>query len=262
MIDKLIRIAKEAGKEIMDVYKTDFDVEYKGDKSPLTEADKKSNNVICRKLKSISDYPILSEEGRNIPYKERKNWEYLWIVDPLDGTKEFIKRNGEFTVNIALIHRGRPYLGVVYAPAMGTLYYGGKDIGVYKNGNAINLPVKEEKGKKEITAVVSKSHLNEETSSFLGKLKNFFNKVNTVSIGSSLKICLIAEGKADIYPRLAPTMEWDTAAAHAILIATGGRLVKYKEIENPSNLRNLTELRYNKKNLLNPYFVAFRSDVF
>ena len=263
LLKAVIDISRKAGEEILKVYNGDISVEYKDDKSPLTEADKRSHSVIEKSLKEVSNFPILSEEGKNISYNERKNWEYFWLVDPLDGTKEFIKRNGEFTVNIALVHRNRPVFGVVYAPALDTLYYGGEGIGSFKveRGSEKKLPLKEDKDSK-ITVVASKSHLNEETKEFINMLKEKFNKVETVSVGSSLKFCLVAEGIADIYPRIAPTMEWDTAAAHAVLNGTGGKVVRYENIDTLEELKELPELIYNKENLLNPYFVAFREDVF
>ncbi|WP_457640370.1 3'(2'),5'-bisphosphate nucleotidase CysQ [Persephonella sp.] len=266
LISDLVNISKEAGKEILDVYNSFISVEYKEDKTPLTEADKRSHKVIVEGIKRISEYPVLSEEGKSIPYEERKNWEYFWMVDPLDGTKEFIKKNGEFTVNIALIHNKKPILGIVYAPAIDTLYYGGNDIGAYKiqNDKIIDLnSVKQTRNDpKSITVVASKSHLNEETKEFIKMLEKFYDDVKTASIGSSLKICLLAEKKADIYPRIAPTMEWDTAAAHAILNAADGKMIKYEKVSDLKKLENLPELEYNKENLLNPYFVAIRSDVF
>ena len=260
----LIKIAKESGGEILKIYNTDFNVEYKDDKSPLTLADKNAHNVIVKGLQKISDYPILSEEGKNIPYEERKNWEYFWMVDPLDGTKEFIKRNGEFTVNIALIHKNKAVLGVVYAPAIDVLYYGGENIGAYKieSNTTTNLTNNQSnKTNNTLTVVASKSHLNKETEQFIKMLEKYFNKVETTSIGSSLKICLVAEKKADIYPRIAPTMEWDTAAAHAVLKGAGGKMVQYEPISDFSDLKKLKELKYNKEDLLNPYFIAFNINV-
>ncbi len=264
-LESLIQIAKKAGDEILKIYNTDFSVEYKDDKSPLTIADKNAHKVIEKGLKEISDYPILSEEGKDIPYEERKNWEYFWMVDPLDGTKEFIKKNGEFTVNIALIHKNKPVLGVVYAPAIDVLYYGGENIGAYKieNNTKTNLTNNQlTKPNNSLTVVASKSHLNEETKEFIDMLKKHYDNVDTTSIGSSLKICLVAEGKADIYPRIAPTMEWDTAAAHAVLNAVGGKMVKYEKTQSLKEIKKLPELKYNKENLLNSYFIALRSDVF
>ncbi len=263
LLKAVIDISKKAGEEILKVYNGDISIEYKDDDSPLTEADKRAHKTIETSLKEISDFPILSEEGKDIPFEKRKNWEYFWLVDPLDGTKEFIKRNGEFTVNIALIYRNKPVFGVVYAPAIDALYYGGSNIGAFKieKGIETKLPEKRENSPK-ITVVASKSHLNEETKEFIDMLKSKFDKVETVSIGSSLKFCLVAEGVADIYPRIAPTMEWDTAAAHAILNGAGGKVVKYKNERVLSKVRELPELVYNKENLLNPHFIAFREDVF
>ncbi len=261
VISKLINISKKAGEAILEVYNSEIDVQYKQDKSPVTEADRRSHDIIFEELKSIyRDIPILSEEGRDIPYQERKNWEYFWLVDPLDGTKEFIGKRGEFTVNIALINKDRPVFGIVYAPAIDQLYYGGREFGSYKveNGRKEKLekrPVKKE----EITVVASRSHMNKETEDFIESLKRFFKNVKTTSIGSSLKICLLSEGKADIYPRLGPTMEWDTAAAHAILNGIGGRIVVYSGQKSLRELEESDELIYNKENLLNPYFIAYRS---
>ena len=264
MVEHITDIAYMAGEEILKVYNGDIFVEYKEDKSPLTEADKKAHQIIKENLLKISNYPILSEEGKKIDYEERKNWEYFWLVDPLDGTKEFIKKNGEFTINIALIYNRKPVLGVVYAPALNILYYGEVGKGGYKieNDKKEKLPINYEKEKNRITVIASKSHLNEATSKFIKNLEKYYDTVETTSIGSSLKICLLAEGKADIYPRIAPTMEWDTAAAHAVLNSVGGKIVQYQETENLAELKELPEIYYNKENLLNPYFVAFRSNVF
>ncbi|NPA52246.1 MAG: 3'(2'),5'-bisphosphate nucleotidase CysQ [Aquificae bacterium] len=265
-IEKIIQTAKEAGEEILKIYNGYIDVEYKEDKSPLTQADKNSHKVIENSLKKLYSYPILSEEGKDIPFEKRKHWEYFWLIDPLDGTKEFIKKNGQFTVNIALIHKNRPIFGVIFAPAIDTLYYGGLDIGAFKieNGVQTELVLNKSPNKAQLNIVASKSHLNEETQEFIDFLKQKFGKVNTVSIGSSLKICLVAEGKADIYPRLAPTMEWDTAAAHAVLNAVGGKILKIEHLDDlkKGKISSLKELEYNKENLLNPYFVAIGRDVF
>jgi len=261
LISDVIGISKEAGEEILKVYNRDIDVQYKEDKSPITEADRKSHEVILKGLRNVNpNIPILSEEGKDIPYEKRKSWEYFWLVDPLDGTKEFIKRNGEFTVNIALIHRQKPVFGVVYAPALNKLYYGGKDLGGYmiEKGNRVKLERKPLNSKK-LTVVASRSHMNEETKEFIEALKRFYRNVETTSIGSSLKICLLAEGKADIYPRIGPTMEWDTAAAHAVLNSIGGRMVVYNNQKTLKELEESDELIYNKENLLNPYFIAYRS---
>ncbi len=267
MILEVINVALKAGKEIIGIYEGSFSVEYKDDRTPLTEADRKSHRVIVEGLKRIDpNIPILSEEGKDIPYEERKSWKKFWLVDPLDGTKEFIKRNGEFTVNIALIEDGKPILGVVYAPALNLLYFAQKDKGAYrlkaKKDTLTEEDLKETQRlplyrsgdpKKLIRVVASRSHMNEETKNFIEKLKNKTEKVETLSIGSSLKICLVAEGKADVYPRLGPTMEWDTAAAHAIALESGCEVRTYE-----NGLTNT--LTYNKENLLNQHFIVLRKD--
>jgi len=251
----------KAGKEILKIYNTDFEVEYKTDESPLTIADKNANEIIMSFLKNTG-IPVLSEEGRSISYQERKNWSSLWIVDPLDGTKEFVKRNDEFTVNIALIEKGVPILGVVYVPVTDELYFGDLDSGSFKLlnassvysssdnwiDNAVKLPIKPE-GNKPFTVVASRSHLNKDTGDFIDELKKKYNDVQIISRGSSLKICMIAEGKADVYPRFAPTSEWDTAAGHAVVKAMGGEVLQ-------SENRN-EELKYNKKEILNPWFIVY-----
>ena len=250
-LEELLAIAREASshasKEILKIYESeDFGVDMKSDSSPLTKADRKGHEVICSYLEQTG-IPILSEEGKHTAYKERKNWEQLWIVDPLDGTKEFIKRNGEFTVNIALVENQKPILGVVEAPVLGIQYYGTLKKGGFKTTNGVEdklNPIRAFDSKsKELKVVASRSHLNQETEDFL----NTLHSPEIVSMGSSLKFMMIAEGKADIYPRFAPTMEWDTAAAHAIISSLGGR------VETPHGV----ELIYNKHNLLNPYFRVY-----
>jgi len=252
-IQKINSIAKKAGNEIMKIYQQDFNIDYKSDNSPLTKADIQSNEIIITNLKSVyPDIPILSEENKEIPYKTRKNWEYFWLIDPLDGTKEFVKKNGEFTVNIALIYKDMPVLGVIYTPALDLLYYAQKDRGAFKqekNKKPRRLPIYNHPDNDTLKVIVSKSHYNQETKEFVDNLKNQYKKIEFINIGSSLKFCLIAEGKADIYPRLAPTMEWDTAAGQAIVEESKGRITKYKTKES---------IRYNKQNLLNPYFIATR----
>lgn len=246
-IPLIIDAARDAGIKILEVYNSDdFGVEIKKDDSPLTIADKKANDAIVEQLEQ-TDFPILSEEGAKIPYEERKDWEYFWMVDPLDGTKEFVKQNGEFTVNIALIHKNTPILGVVYAPVLDRLYFGGKEIGSFMDENMdpqhkLEL-VKNETG--NIRIVASRSHLNEETKKYIEQ----FDNAETVSMGSSLKFMLIADSEADIYPRFAPTMEWDTAAAHAVLKGLGLEVM---------NMEDDKPLRYNKENLLNPHFLVKR----
>jgi len=252
-IHKINSIAQKAGDEIMKVYQQDFDVDYKKDNSPLTKADIKSNEIITESLKDLyPEIPILSEENKEVPYKIRKNWEYFWLIDPLDGTKEFVKKNGEFTVNIALIYKNIPVLGVIYAPTLNLLYYAHKDRGAFKqekNKKPQRLPIYKHAKDDAFKVIVSKSHYNQETKDFVDNLKRQYEKIEFINIGSSLKFCLIAEGKADIYPRLAPTMEWDTAAGQAIIEESKGRITKYKTKES---------IKYNKHNLLNPYFVATR----
>jgi 3'(2'), 5'-bisphosphate nucleotidase len=239
--------AEEASKVILDVYNSnDFQAEAKGDNSPLTLADRTAHAVIATILEA-TNLPVLSEEGKNIPYEERRNWEYFWMVDPLDGTKEFIKRNGEFTVNIALIHLGKPVLGVVAVPVTGELFYASTGDGAFvkrdgkperlKKRSAIDLTAK------GLRVVASRSHMNEETQAFINSLI----EPTLVSSGSSLKFMLLAEGKADVYPRYAPTMEWDTAAAHAVVNETGLKVYQ---------AGSEVELVYNKEDLLNPYFLV------
>lgn len=242
-----IQAAEEACREILHVYNSgDFQAEAKGDNSPLTLADKRAHLKIVSILEP-ANLPILSEEGKNVPYGERKNWEYFWMVDPLDGTKEFIKRNGEFTVNIALISRTTPILGVVAVPVTHEVYYGAEGQGAYlrKNGTDHRLSIQQPVGlgQQGLRVVASRSHMNDETEAFISELKN----PSLVSAGSSLKFMLLANGQADVYPRYAPTMEWDTAAAHAVVKETG-RNVFQSGTNQP--------LVYNKENLLNPYFLV------
>jgi len=264
MLKKLQEIAYQAGKAIMEIYDSDdFNVELKGDGSPLTRADKAAHLVIAEGLeKHFPEIPVLSEEGKNTPYETRKSWHTFFLVDPLDGTKEFIKRNGEFTVNIALIEDGNPIAGVVYAPAR-NLFYGAKiDASGHwqletSNQEPVTSILKPEtsdqklatRNQKPYRVVASRSHNNELTEAFIEEKRKEFGTVEIVPMGSSLKICLVAEGKADVYPRLGPTMEWDTAAAHAIALAAGCTVLEYE-----SN----TPLKYNKENLLNPFFVVER----
>lgn len=256
-----IKASIAAGKEIIAIYERDFQVEYKADQSPLTEADKNANGVIVTLLKETK-IPIISEEIKNIDFSERKNWNQCWVVDPLDGTKEFVKKNGEFTVNIALVENGIPVLGVVYAPILKKIYFAAKGLGSYSfivpSLNSVfdldeclqtaqklegsNLP--------EIyTIVASRSHLSKETEDFISDCKEKYGDVVMVSKGSSLKLCMVAEGVANVYPRIAPTMEWDTAAAHAVAKYAGCYVTDFETKE---------ELIYNKENLLNPYFIVGR----
>jgi 3'(2'), 5'-bisphosphate nucleotidase len=251
--------AIRAGKEIIKVYDEEQVVEYKSDNSPLTRADKNSHLTIIESLKS-SGLPVLSEEGKAIPYKDRSGWELFWLVDPLDGTKEFIKKNGEFTVNIALIALDTPVIGVVYVPVSGILYYASAETGSYK------VKVDEDFSDEDIgslfeqsvsltdsqyptiyTIVASRSHSTKETEDFVSQMEEEQGNIDLISAGSSLKLCLVAERKAHIYPRLAPTMEWDTAAGHAVAAFSDCKVYDYK---------TGTELKYNKRNMLNPWFVV------
>ena len=244
-LKKIENIAKIAGDAIMEIYNKNFSIEYKDDKSPLTEADVKSNEIICDALlKLYPNIPILSEENKAAPFSERKGWEYFWLIDPIDGTKEFIKKNGEFTVNIALIHIDAPVLGVVYAPALNHIYMAKKGNSAFKNGQKLPLHVNSHPKEKQYV-VASKSHLSDETQAFIDALKT--KEIVQVSKGSSLKLCMVAEGVADIYPRLAPTMEWDTAAAHAIVLEAGKQVLQFETTK---------AVIYNKENLLNPWFIV------
>lgn len=258
---KLLKISLEAGQEILDVYEKDFDVEMKDDDSPLTEADQRSHQTIMSGLQTAyASVPVLSEEGSEIPYEERKNWSEFFLVDPLDGTKEFIKKNGEFTVNIALIEGQYPVAGVIYAPALDTFYFGRVGLGAFKIEGAsqaegvdddalveesVRLPIVEPGN--VVNVVASRSHMSEETEAFIDKLRGSDREVNVVSAGSSLKFCLVAEGDADYYPRYAPTMEWDTGAGQAIVEAAGGKVLRHEDRER---------FYYNRENLRNGWFVV------
>lgn len=243
-----IRAAEAASKEILHIYNSaDFQLESKGDNSPLTRADRGSHEVIESFLKETA-IPVLSEEGKDIPYETRKHWKHFWLIDPLDGTKEFINRNGEFTINIALIENQAPVLGVVAVPVTGDVYY------AYRGGGACHRQVDFESplhkrpqanlSEKGLRIVASRSHMNEETENFIQKL----DSPQLRSAGSSLKFMLLASGAADVYPRFAPTMEWDTAAPHAILNEIGLKVyLHYHE----------QELQYNKPDLLNPHFICY-----
>lgn len=283
-ISKLIETVLEAGKAVLDIYRSDdFDIENKDDKSPLTKADKASHEIIKNGLTSyFPEIPLLSEEGKEIPYEERKNWEKFWLVDPLDGTKEFIKKNGEFTVNIALIENNKPVFGIIYAPAIkhnnidesisqsvnqkpienhmsidglndwmivnndlpGVLYLGGINFGSYKitSGGVKKINVSDKSPNDELNVVQSRSHSGNEENEFYSN----YRIKESLSRGSSLKICMVAEGEADIYFRGGPTWEWDTAAGHAILLGAGGHFVN----------KDKSELLYNKEVIKNFGFIA------
>jgi 3'(2'), 5'-bisphosphate nucleotidase len=261
-LETAILAALDAGQRIMSIYDSVIEVEYKDDKSPLTEADKQANDIINSYL-TKTEFPIISEENKQTEYSTRKNWTTCWVVDPVDGTKEFIKRNGEFTVNIALIANGKPELGVIYVPATKTIYAGN-----VMTKQAFKAQLKSHKTSLEeiktlaeklvpkspysnpVQVVGSRSHMSQETLDFVETLKQSGKDVEVVSKGSSLKFCLVAEGNADVYPRFAPTMEWDTAAGQAICNAVGIDVIS-KETNEP--------LLYNKENLLNPWFLVSKN---
>jgi len=251
----------KAGEEILNVYQSDdFEIQLKSDDSPLTIADQRAHKAIVSIIDELG-IPVLSEEGEHSSYEERKLWKQCWIVDPLDGTKEFIKRNDEFTVNLALIDEGKPVSGVIYVPVYRRLYFADIELGAFRTDDIENwedgldkliqasrqLPF--EYNSDEIRVVGSRSHMNEETQSYFEQLTKEYSKVKIISKGSSLKLCMIAENQADIYPRFSPTMEWDIAAGHAIVSASGGKVL---------HIDSKTELTYNKEDLLNPSFMCKR----
>lgn len=286
LLDIAIRASLAAGRDILSIYEdpaADFGIELKADNSPLTRADKAAHQRIMTFLEPTG-IPVLSEEGAHLPYEERRHWSRLWIVDPLDGTKEFIKRNGEFTVNIALVENGTPVMGVIYRPTPipshkgkdggGALYFGqtrplseNDKVGAWRTSIDASTPIDDTsslhtalersealtlkgdrgKGCSPFTVVASRSHLSPETADFIGKLRCQHPDLELISSGSSLKICLVAEGKADVYPRHAPTMEWDTAAGHAIALAAGREMV---------DALTGQPLTYNKPDLHNPWFIV------
>jgi 3'(2'), 5'-bisphosphate nucleotidase len=274
-LEKAILASIEAGKAILEVYYTDFSVEHKADNSPLTLADQKSHIIISENLKEFN-IPILSEEGKEIPYTERLYWEDLWIVDPLDGTKEFVKCSDEFTVNVALIKNRKPVLGVIFVPVLKTLYYAARDLGAYKLydrrfdkllyakkedadhtgrlaeiiDQSVKLPLNSLPDSPFII-VGSRSHGRRELDDFVEQKRREYDRVEFMSAGSSLKFCLVAEGNAHIYPRFGPTSEWDTAAGQAIIENAGAEVVDY-ETGKP--------LVYNKENILNPWFIVKRKN--
>ncbi len=277
LLDIAIRASLVAGRDILSIYNdaaADFGIECKADNSPLTRADKAAHQCIMTFLEPTG-IPVLSEEGAHFSYDERRHWRRLWIVDPLDGTKEFIKRNGEFTVNIALVENGTPVMGVIYRPTpqplpsgrgeAGALYFGSKETGAWKtyiDDKLSDLNVTTSKIMKSPIAqslpslrrrergwvcVASRSHLSPETEAFINDLRRDHPDLELISSGSSLKICLVAEGEADVYPRHAPTMEWDTAAGHAIVLAAGHEMI---------DAITGQPLTYNKPDLHNPWFIV------
>lgn len=254
LIKALIPISRQAGEAILEIYNSvDLEVQEKADKSPLTTADLASNAIICSALSMLSpDIPIISEENNDIPYSKRSQWDYCWIVDPLDGTKEFIKRNGEFTTNIGLVHNQEVIAGIVYIPVKDEMYYAIKGEGAFKIANNKTIRISTKKYKisdKGLKIVCSRSHLDENTKSFIEAL----TAPDLITKGSSLKFLVIAQGEADLYPRMAPTMEWDTCAAQIILEEAGGKVI----IEGSQN----DVVLYNKADLRNPYFIAKGEEV-
>lgn len=261
MIEQAIKGAYEGGLEILKVYGTEFTVDVKEDKSPLTEADRGAHNKIMEFLEGTG-IPVLSEEGKHLPYSIRKSWRLFWLVDPLDGTKEFVKRNGEFTVNIALIDDGVPVSGVIYVPVKDEMYLGIEGKGAFKISDYSKIhdsysglddllskgdKLPKQRANSKFVMVGSRSHMSDETMAYFEKMKQKHGDVEMVSMGSSLKLCLVAEGAADVYPRFAPTMEWDTGAGDAIARNAGCTVTQKDEV---------TPLRYNKENLLNPWFIV------
>lgn len=249
-----LKAALIAGDKILDIYEETISVDYKSDGSPLTQADRASHDVIIRELLHTA-MPVLSEEGKEIPFDERKKWEYYWLVDPLDGTKEFIKRNGEFTVNIALMHNNQPVAGVIFQPVTGVAYAGIVGEGLYRFlrndkpefTKEKKIEIAQEINDSLVRVIASRSHKSVETEEFILKLKDSKKNIELLNAGSSLKLCMIADGRADVYPRFAPTMEWDTAAGHALLKSVGKNIYLH-----PAG----TEMKYNKPVLINDWFIA------
>ena len=247
LLDAIIKLSRQAGERILEIYETDYAIEHKDDETPLTEADMAAHHLIDDGLRALTpEIPILSEESAKIPYAERQQWSCYWLVDPLDGTREFIKRNGEFTVNIALIQDGESVLGVVYAPVLKMSYYARRGAGAFRmeDGHAACPIQTRQPCGSPVMVAGSRSHRGDSLNAYLERLADY----EIVSMGSSLKSCMVAEGKADIYPRLGPTSEWDTAAAQCVVEEAGGRLTDTM----------MQTLRYNTKDsLLNPYFFVF-----
>lgn len=248
-IEPLKQLIRDAGVAVMGIYQQDFNIQHKADQSPVTEADLAAHRIISAGLKQLApDLPVLSEESNPNDLTQRTSWTRYWLVDPLDGTKEFIKKNGEFTINIALIDQGRPVLGIVSAPALNRLYWGTGSEAFKQEGNGSPVAISvapPPRQPKDWRVVGSRSHPSADFVRFMNRLPG----AQTVAMGSSLKLCLVAEGKADLYPRLNPTSEWDTAAAHAVVIAAGGQVLE---------LDTLIPLTYNSRpnTLINPCFVA------
>ncbi len=269
-IQRVLQAVYAAGDAILEVYgRADLSVEHKADDSPLTAADRAAHEVLDAALRA-TPFPVLSEEGRSIPYSERSQWSALWVVDPLDGTKEFIKRNGEFTVNVALVHQGIPVFGIVFAPVPGWVFVGHRTLGAYHAETALTwnelrarpaVRVEDQVNYTKplpgspLRVVASRSHNSPETEALLAHWEEKFGPVERVSMGSSLKLCWVALGKAEAYPRLAPTMEWDTAAGQAFAEAAGCSVRVVKRAED-GTFSWEEPLRYNRPDLLNPWFLV------
>ena len=248
-LDRVLEIARRAGGEILDVYGQGMHVDYKGDGSPVTNADRRAHILIERSLQEMTpEIPIVSEESERAVFERRLRWSTFWLVDPLDGTREFVNRNGEFTVNIALVEPSGPVLGVVHSPVSDTSYcgLGGYGAFVSRNGGPLTGIRVRPRPANSVTMVCSRSHAGANVERFGKNMARAFGTVERVSMGSSLKICLVAEGIADIYPRLGPTSEWDTAAAHCVLESAGGSMMDVQG----------NRIRYNKADILNPWFLA------
>ena len=248
---EVVKLAGRAGEAILEVYETEFEVQEKEDLSPLTEADLASQKIIVAGLKELTpDIPVLAEETGELPYDQRRGWERSWLVDPLDGTREFVKRNGEFTVNIALVENRRPILGVVHAPVLGVSYWASRGNGAWRRDGSAEerISVAPPDGS-VLRLVMSRSHANEATQRFVERLEREY-EVEAVSKGSALKMCLVAAGEAHVYPRTGPTMEWDVAAAQCVVEEAGGELVTF----------NGQPMRFNRPNLVNEQFLACYGD--
>jgi len=247
MLAYLMDAERKAGEAILGVYGSAVKAEFKADRSPVTEADRLSHGILTDHLRRRTPYPVLSEEGRDIPFEERRLWETFWLLDPLDGTKEFLGRNGEFTVNAALIHRGLPVLGAIYVPVKDLFYTAIRGDGAFRTGQGTTVRLPLDQQPRPCTVVGSRSHASPEYEAYLLALRATHGDLMLLSAGSSLKFCLVAEGSADLYPRMGTTMEWDTAAGQLIAEEAGGRVV---EAESGG------QLQYNKEDLRNPHFIV------
>jgi 3'(2'), 5'-bisphosphate nucleotidase len=251
MIDIIERIAKETGRKVMEIYHSDFEVVYKKDKSPITYADEIASEYIEQQLTTFfPTIPIINEEKSNVDFNTRKNWTKCWIIDPIDGTKEFVKKNGEFTINIALVENGEPIFGLIYAPAIDLMYYGAKGEGAFKKTDGVWGEIKPSPHYESLDKIIvasSRSHPDHAVNAFIKRLVAKGTEVAILQMGSSLKLCMVAEGRADIYPRFGDTMEWDIAAGHAIVKYAG------KEVYQKGTL---VPLKYNKHNFMNPHFLV------